>query len=285
MLEIDVLKRFYSDAGEMEFKPRLKIKKGTLSVLFGKSGSGKTTLLRMIAGLTMPDAGSIIYEGALWTGNGRAHKAPQERNLGFVSQDFSLFTHLTVEGNVLYACKDIKEAERLLDITGLAGLRDRRVNSLSGGQKQRVAFARALAKKPDILLLDEPMSALDNETRAVIRAELDAAVKRGITVIMVTHDVPDIFKLADRVFVIESGVIAREGTPAEVFINRVTSNKFVFTGEIMSIEKADAINIIMVTSEEGATEVVVTDDEAGLLRTGDRVLVAAKAFQPVLMKI
>jgi molybdate transport system ATP-binding protein len=129
------------------------------------------------------------------------------------------------------------------------------------------------------------MSALDNETRAVIRAELDAAVKRGITVIMVTHDVPDIFKLADRVFVIESGVIAREGTPAEVFINRVTSNKFVFTGEIMSIEKADAINIIMVTSEEGATEVVVTDDEAGLLRTGDRVLVAAKAFQPVLMKI
>jgi molybdate transport system ATP-binding protein len=285
MLDINVVKKFHSFSGEIEFKPNLTVKKGSLSVFFGRSGSGKTTLLRMIAGLTAPDSGEISCGGILWSSGDRLHKTPQDRNIGFVSQDLSLFAHLTVEENVFFANNDKNEAERLINVTGLSGLRKRHPAGLSGGQKQRVAFVRALAKKPGILLLDEPMSSLDNETRAVIRAELETAVNRGITVIMVTHDVPDIFKLADTVFVIESGLISRVGSPTEVFISRITSNKFVFTGEVLSVEKADVINIITVTSEDGATEVVATDDEASSLNPGDRVLVAAKAFQPVLIKI
>jgi molybdate transport system ATP-binding protein len=285
MLEISVSKKFYSDSGDLEFRPELKIAKGAFSVIFGRSGSGKTTLLRMIAGLAVPDSGKISYEGKLWTGDEELIVTPQGRNIGFVSQDFSLFPHMTVEENVLYASADADEAQRLIVSTGLDGLRGRRTDRLSGGQKQRVAFSRALAKKPDMLLLDEPMSALDNETKEVLRFELRAAVKRGITVIMVTHDIAEIFNLAERVFVIEAGKIAREGTPGEIFINRMTSNKFAFTGEIVSIEKADIMNIITVSSAEGATEVATTDEEASGLRRGDTVLVAAKAFQSILMKI
>jgi molybdate transport system ATP-binding protein len=285
MLEINVVKKLHSDAGDIEFKPRLNIVKGTFNMLFGKSGSGKTTLLRMIAGITEPDGGDISYESESWIRGGVVVTAPQDRNIGFVSQDFSLFSHMTVEENVYYACRDKNEADRLIEASGLGAMRKEHADRLSGGQKQRVAFSRALARKPGLLLLDEPMSSLDRETRSVMRAELKSAAMRGITIVMVTHDVAEIFALAEKVFVIEAGIIAREGTPTEIFINKTTSNKFAFTGEVVSIEKADAVNIVTISSGERAVEIVVSGSEAARLHPGDTVLAAAKAFQPILIKM
>jgi molybdate transport system ATP-binding protein len=285
MLEINVVKKFHSDAGDIEFRPRLNIAAGTFNMLFGKSGSGKTTLLRMIAGLAEPDAGDISSEGKSWTDKGRVITAPQDRNIGFVSQDFSLFGHMTVEENVYYACGDKKEADRLIEASGLSALRKKHADRLSGGQKQRVAFSRAMARKPGLLLLDEPMSALDGETRCVMRTELKSAAGRGVTIVMVTHDVAEIFALAEKVFVIESGIIAREGTPAEIFINSMTPNKFALTGEVVRVEKNGAVNVVTVSSGESAAEIVVSRFEAAQLHPGDTVLVAAKDFRPVLIKM
>jgi molybdate transport system ATP-binding protein len=278
MLEINVVKKFHSDAGDIEFRPRLNIAEGTFNMIFGKSGSGKTTLLRMIAGLAEPDSGDILSEGESWTRNGRVIIAPQNRNIGFVSQDFSLFGHMTVEENVYYACNDKNEADRLIKSSGLSALRKKNTGSLSGGQKQRVAFSRAMARKPGLLLLDEPMSALDGETRSVMRAELKSAAGRGVTIVMVTHDVAEIFELGEKVFVIESGIIAREGTPAETFINSMDSNKFTFTGKVVRVEEADAVYVATVSSGERVTEIVISGAEAARLHSGDTVLVEAKAL-------
>jgi molybdate transport system ATP-binding protein len=129
------------------------------------------------------------------------------------------------------------------------------------------------------------MSALDGETRCVMRTELKSAAGRGVTIVMVTHDVAEIFALAEKVFVIESGIIAREGTPAEIFINSMTPNKFALTGEVVRVEKNGAVNVVTVSSGESAAEIVVSRFEAAQLHPGDTVLVAAKDFRPVLIKM
>jgi molybdate transport system ATP-binding protein len=183
-----------------------------VTVLFGASGSGKTTLLRLLAGLERPDSGSIVFRGRPWES-----LAPQQRRAGFLFQDYALFPHLTVAENVAYAAPPATAAG-LMEAFGLDDLADRLPHAISGGQQQRTALARALAAGPELLLLDEPLSALDAPTRLRMRYELRRLLLAGgVPSIVVTHDRMEAVALGDTLAVMVEGQIRQVGPVREVF--------------------------------------------------------------------
>ena len=204
MIHIDIKK----DLKDFSLNISLDINSGEFLALQGKSGSGKTTLFRIIAGLEKAK-GEIVVDKKVWQ-NEKISLPPQKREIGFVFQDYALFENMTVLENLLFVKKDIKLANHLLKITELETLKNRYPANLSGGQKQRVSLARAMMKKPKILLLDEPLSALDMDMRLKLQNEVRALHNEfGTTTIMVSHDIAEIYKLADRLAVIENGKIVR----------------------------------------------------------------------------
>ncbi len=199
----------------------LSIGKGECVALLGPSGCGKTTTLRTIAGFIHPQAGDVRISGQSCIG-----LLPNKRNVGLVFQDYALFPHMTVAQNVSYGLRMRKrshaESEKLvnqfLDMVQLGHVKDRMPQSLSGGQRQRVALARALVIKPDILLLDEPLGALDRKLRDQMQVELKQLQKQlGVTTIIVTHDQEEALSLADRVAVMFGGAIREIGTPQSLY--------------------------------------------------------------------
>jgi molybdate transport system ATP-binding protein len=198
--------------------------------LVGPSGAGKTTVLRAIAGLVKPRQGRISLNGhVLFDAAARVDEPPEERRVGLVFQEYALFPHMTVAQNVGYAGR--AHVADLLDRFGIAHLARARPRELSGGERQRVALARALARQPDVLLLDEPLSALDAHTRAGIRAELKQILDGlGLPVLLVTHDFQDATVLADHVAVVVEGRILQLGTPAELIARPADAFVAAFTG-------------------------------------------------------
>lgn len=196
-----------------------------VTVLFGESGSGKTTVLRCLAGLERPEAGQIVFRGDVWfDGTTKTFLPSRNRNIGFVPQDYALFPHLTVAGNIGYGLAELPPGERDARVTeslgwlGLDGLGARLPRELSGGQQQRVALARAAVRRPKLLLLDEPLSALDSPTRLRLRGELRQWLARlCIPTVLVTHDRTEALALADRIVVLAGGRIQQSGGAAEVF--------------------------------------------------------------------
>lgn len=185
-------------------------------VLFGPSGAGKTTLLRLIAGLERPDSGSIVFRGQEWFG--ARSLEPQQRRAGFLFQDYALFPHLTAEANVGFGARDRARAERLIRAFELENLRAHFPRQLSGGQQQRVALARALAADPALLLLDEPLSALDAASRTRTRQDLRRMLlESGVPSIVVTHDRAEAIALGDWIAVMIDGVIRQTGPVRDVF--------------------------------------------------------------------
>lgn len=212
-----------------------EIEKGQLVGLLGPSGSGKTTILRMIAGLETPDAGDIIIEGV------RVNDlAAGKRGIGFVFQSYALFRHMTVYENIAFGLKvqklnplEIKERVlELIELIGLKGLEKRYPHQLSGGQRQRVAFARALAPRPHLLLLDEPFAAIDAKVRKELRAWLREMVKRlNITSIFVTHDQEEAVEIADEIIVTNKGRVEQKGSPIVIYKAPKTPFVAQFIGE------------------------------------------------------
>ncbi|MCU1612644.1 MAG: modC [Frankiales bacterium] len=210
--------------GELTVDVGLSVGDGEVLTVLGPNGAGKSTLLRVLAGLLRPDGGRVEVGSEVWD-DGDVHLPPHRRSVGMVFQDHLLFPHLTVTENVAFGLRSRgtrRSAARAtaiswLDRVGLAGLGERRPGQLSGGQSQRAALARALAGDPRMLLLDEPLSALDARTRLTVRAELrrHLADFPGSTV-MVTHDPVDAMALAGRVVVVEDGRVVQEGSPADV---------------------------------------------------------------------
>ena len=184
--------------------------------IVGPSGAGKSTVLRAIAGLLRPESGRVALDDDVWFDSGtRVDRAPEDRSVGMVFQQYALFPHLSVRKNVEFGGKE--RAAELLERFGIAHLARARPAQLSGGERQRVALARALARSPKVLLLDEPLSALDPQTRDVVRAELVGHLDRlALPTLLVSHDVADAIALADRVGVIRDGRIIQLGTPAEL---------------------------------------------------------------------
>jgi len=187
-----------------------------VTVLFGPSGAGKTTLLRLIAGLERPDSGSILFRGREWFG--AACLEPQARRASFLFQDYALFPHLTVAGNVAFGSRSREKTAQIVEAFGLSELSGRLPRALSGGQQQRVALARALAADPALLLLDEPLSALDAATRVRMRQELRRALlASSVPALVVTHDRTEAIALGDWIAVMVDGAIRQTGPVQEVF--------------------------------------------------------------------
>lgn len=223
MLEIDVKRMMLTSDGEYELHIKADINEHELLCVFGKSGAGKTTLLRMIAGLTRPKEGLIRFNGNTWFDSSKGiNLPPQKRNIGYMFQNYALFPNMNVERNIRFGQKEKNDTEinKLLRIFDLEALRTQHIDKLSGGQKQRVALARALASHPSILLLDEPLSALDMEMRIALQQEISKAHEMwGVLTVLVSHDVDEVFALATKVMMIRNGGITKYGMPGEVFSN------------------------------------------------------------------
>ncbi|NCO01655.1 MAG: ATP-binding cassette domain-containing protein [Epsilonproteobacteria bacterium] len=281
MIKIDINKKLHGANGEMDLVVNLDITQGDFVALAGQSGSGKTTLLRILAGLE--DAtGTIKVGDEVWL-EGKKALPSQKRKIGFVFQDYALFPNMSVEENLLFVQKDKELADKLLALTELSELRDRLPNTLSGGQKQRVSLCRAMMNKPKILLMDEPLSALDPKMRTKLQHEILTLHKEfGTTTIMVSHDPSEIYRLASRVVVLNLGEIINDGTPKDVLLKTSGSQKFSFEGELLDIVKVDVINIAIVSIGQQLVEVVVSDDEVNSLIIGQSVSVSTKAFSPMI---
>jgi putative spermidine/putrescine transport system ATP-binding protein/spermidine/putrescine transport system ATP-binding protein len=210
-------------------KMDLEIPEGSLVTLLGPSGCGKTTLLRMLAGLETPTQGDIYIRGK------RINDTPiHQRNLGMIFQNYALFPHKTIFENVAFGLKYrgaskselVKKVGKALEMVRLPGVGDRMPSQLSGGQQQRIALARAIVVEPDVLLMDEPLSALDENLREDMRREIDNLQQDlGVTTIFVTHDQREALSMSDKVVVMKDGFVQQQGTPEEVYNNSV--NHFV----------------------------------------------------------
>lgn len=289
MLRVDVQKSLTSPSGVFTIDVRLEVEQNGIATLFGNSGAGKTTLLRMIAGLTIPDRGSIAVEGETWFDSSRnIFRPPQARNVGFVFQDYALFPNMTIRENLEYAAigSDGPWLNRLLELTGLAPMQAHMPNELSGGQKQRVALARALVRRPKVLLLDEPFAALDTEMRVKLQDEIMTAMRElPMSTVMVSHDLSEVFKMSRRVYILENGASVRHGTPMEVFGQQKLSGQFRFTGEVVAIEPQDIVFIVSVIVGNNIVKVMATADEVNDLRVGNWLVLISKAFNPLLIKV
>jgi molybdate transport system ATP-binding protein len=282
MLNLNIHKQLYGTTGQMMLTVDLEIKKGDFIALAGESGSGKTTLLRILAGLEEAK-GCITIESEVWLDDAKV-VSPQRREIGFVFQDYALFNNMSVEENLLYVQKDHTLAKKLLEITGLWTLRERMPVTLSGGQKQRVSLARAMMKRPKLLLMDEPLSALDPAMRTRLQNEILALHKEfNTTTIMVSHDPSEIYRLASRVVVLQHGKIIQDGSPKEVLLKRRGLAKFSFEGELLDIIKVDVIDVAIVAIGTQLVEIVITTKEAQDLEIGSRVSVSTKAFAPTIV--
>ena len=236
-----------------------------VTALFGPSGSGKTTVLRVLAGLDRT-RGSVRFGDEMWD-DGRVFVPPRRRGTGYLVQEHALFPHLSVRDNVAYGLHALRPVDRRVRVeesltaAGAAHLAGRHVPELSGGEAQRVALARALAPRPRLLLLDEPLSALDAPTRARLRADLRSVlVAQGVPTVVVTHDRAEALALADRVVVVVDGTVRQTGTPQEVF------------------DRPADPDVVRVVGVETAVPGRVIGDERGLLsvRVGERVLTSAE---------
>ncbi|MEA3370662.1 MAG: ATP-binding cassette domain-containing protein [Campylobacterota bacterium] len=284
MITVDIHKKLHGSSGEMDLDVKLEIKEGDFVALSGESGSGKTTLLRILAGLEEAK-GSLKIEDETWLDNKRSLPT-QKREIGFVFQDYALFPNMSVEENLLYVNADRELAEQLLEITELSELKKRLPNTLSGGQKQRVSLCRALMNRPKLLLMDEPLSALDPIMRTKLQNEILQLHKEfKTTTIMVSHDPSEIYRLSNRVIVLNQGKVINDGVAKDVLLKTTGSQKFSFEGELLDIHKVDVIYIAIIAIGQQLVEVVVSQDEVNNLRVGDLVSISTKAFTPTITSL
>lgn len=286
MIDVSIKKQLHAATGHFDLELDLQIEKGSFVSIFGKSGAGKTSFLKLLAGLMKPESGEIKVKDQTWFNHLKnIHLPPQKRNIGFVFQDYALFPNMTVKENLVYAShhKNPKMIEELIEVSGLGELVQRKPEFLSGGQKQRVAVARALAQKPDILILDEPLSALDIEMRHELQEYILTLHKQfELTTILISHDIGEIVKMSDELIIIEKGKIKEKGKPKTLLFKSNVSGKFQLTGEILNIEKQDFLTIFTVLSGQEIVKVVGEEGDSHRFKIGDTVLLAAMAFSPVM---
>jgi len=281
------IKGLYKDWKEFSLKNiDLEIKEGEYFVILGPTGAGKTLALEMIAGFHSPDKGEI------WIGGQNLTDAPPEdRNIGFIYQDYSLFPHLDVKENVEFGLKlkkvskdKIEEKTRdIMELLGISHLSHRQPSTLSGGEQQKVAIARAMVVNPRVLLLDEPLSALDSKTQDRLRDELkQLSEKQGLTMIHVTHDRVEAMALGDRIGVLMDGKLRQVGTPQQIFHRPLNEEIASFVG-IDNIYEGESriengiarinlgeLKIEAITGKEGKIKLCVRPEEITILRKGSR---------------
>jgi molybdate transport system ATP-binding protein len=273
--------------GDLELDVELRVERGECLALAGPSGAGKTSILRVAAGLLHPAYGRVEANGTTWLNTERGIDVPAERRrCGYVFQDYALFPHLSAWQNVAYPLRGLPRAERrhraleLLGRFGLAERADARPRTLSGGERQRVAVARALARTPDVLLLDEPLSALDARTRADAARELGALLRESeAPALLVTHDFAEAAQLGDRVGIVDRGRVVQEGTASQLAAAPRSAFVADFTGAVVltGTARPGAGGVTEVALDGGGT---VTSLDAGEGRVAVSVYPWEIAIEP-----
>jgi molybdate transport system ATP-binding protein len=290
MISLKLHKPLHGAQGAFDLAVETQIAQGEFVALYGASGAGKTTLLRCLAGLDKPQHGYLQVHDAVWVDTSKSIFMPtQARRVGYMFQDYALFPNMTVRQNLEFALRkgqNKKRVDDLIEMMNLGELAQRKPASLSGGQQQRTALARALAAEPSLLLLDEPFAALDVAMRTHLQDELLRLQHQfGLTTLMVSHDVGEVYKLASRVLVLQQGQITQQGAPAQVFNTGKTSGKFRFTGEVLQIAPMDVMYALTILVGQQIVHVVATQQEITDLHVGDQVLLVSKAFNPMVFKL
>ena len=298
-LELKEIKKSFTEGEAVLDNISLEISKGEFITLLGSSGCGKTTTLRIIAGLEQPDAGSVWLDGREVTG-----LEPNQRNVNTVFQNYALFPHMNVAENIGYGLKlkkvpksEIrKKVSQMLELVQLEGYEKRKPSELSGGQKQRVAIARALVNNPKVLLLDEPLGALDLQLRRAMQIELKHLQKKlGITFIYITHDQEEAINMSDRIAVMRDGRIEQIGTPDEIYNHPKTSYVATFVGNANILHGvAESIQGQNAIVKIGNDKVIVkletsqqnTEDTGGKqhLAAGEKVTLAVRSENILLQE-
>lgn len=263
MVNLSLQKQLHTAEGALVFHLELTLEKGAFVSLYGASGAGKTSILRMLAGFMRPDSGRIHVEGTSWFDSSRKiNVSPQRRNAGIVFQDYALFPNMNVRENIAFALKKetpYEIVDELLEVTALTKLAERKPQGLSGGQQQRVALARAIAQQPALLLLDEPLSAIDRELRRSLQETLQEVHQRyHLTTLMVSHDVEEIVKLSDKVVHIAHGTGVTYDTPAS----------------FLEQQNGDVVDVKELNGKTYVTVLVENNGVKGKLNIGDKVRVA-----------
>ncbi len=298
-LELKEIKKSFTEGEAVLDNISLEISKGEFITLLGSSGCGKTTTLRIIAGLEQPDAGSVWLDGREVTG-----LEPNQRDVNTVFQNYALFPHMNVAENIGYGLKlkkvpksEIrKKVSQMLELVQLEGYERRKPSELSGGQKQRVAIARALVNNPKVLLLDEPLGALDLQLRRAMQIELKHLQKKlGITFIYITHDQEEAINMSDRIAVMKDGRIEQIGTPDEIYNHPKTSYVATFVGNANILHgAAESIQGQNAIVKIGNDKVIVkletsqqnTEDTGGKqhLAAGEKVTLAVRSENILLQE-
>lgn len=297
-LELKNIKKSFQEGEDVLESICLTAKKGEFVTLLGSSGCGKTTTLRIIAGLEQPDSGQVFLDGKDVTS-----LEPNQRNVNTVFQNYALFPHMNVADNIGYGLKLKKtpkaeisrRVKEMLELVQLSGFEKRKPSELSGGQRQRVAIARALVNNPEVLLLDEPLGALDLQLRRAMQHELKRLQKKlGITFIYITHDQEEAINMSDTIAVMNHGRFEQIGTPDEIYNHPKTSyvatfvgNANILTGVVENIgteETGDTSKMITVRTDAGKVKVSMNNanitaesDKEYLLQKGEKVTIAVRS--------
>ena len=295
-LELKEIKKSFTEGEAVLDNISVEISKGEFITLLGSSGCGKTTTLRIIAGLEQPDAGSVWLDGREVTG-----LEPNQRDVNTVFQNYALFPHMNVAENIGYGLKlkkvpksEIrKKVSQMLELVQLEGYEKRKPSELSGGQKQRVAIARALVNNPKVLLLDEPLGALDLQLRRAMQIELKHLQKKlGITFIYITHDQEEAINMSDRIAVMKDGRIEQIGTPDEIYNHPKTSHVATFVGNANILHGvAESIQgenaIVKIGNDRVNVKLETSQQDTGVkqyLSAGEKVTLAVRSENILLQE-
>jgi molybdate transport system ATP-binding protein len=282
MIDFALHKNLHTAYGEMQLNIECRIEHGEFIGLYGASGAGKTSVLRMLAGLMQPDNGYIKVNEAIWFDDKqRMNVAPQQRKIGFVFQDYALFPNMSVRENIAFALHKHERAtivDELLELTGLGMFADKKIQTLSGGQMQRVALARAIAKKPQLLLLDEPLSAIDNNMRAQLQTTLLEVHKRfALTTILVSHDTDEMIRLTDKIIHLEHGKVEQYTTASAFFLNGYDVQTL--TGNVVSVYR-DSI-VVLISNRI----VKIASMQTVNFKPGEKIELIYQNTEPVIRKL
>lgn len=289
MIKIDIKLPINTAKGKKQLELNTCLKANEITAIFGESGAGKTTLLKIIAGLIKPEFGRIEVGDELWLDTQKnINLAIQKRKIGFVFQDYALFPNMSVKENISYAATSKQKVEELLSLMNLENLAKMYPKNLSGGQAQRVALARALAREPQILLLDEPLSALDFKMRSFLQDELVKILQHfKITTLLVSHDLAEIYKLSHRILELSDGKIIKDARTNEFFTSSNLSAKLRLSATLLEIKKSDILMIFTLLLNQDIVKITLSEEE--FLRTykdvkiGDTLLLSIKAFNPIIV--
>ncbi|EGO3171600.1 sulfate/molybdate ABC transporter ATP-binding protein [Campylobacter coli] len=289
MIKIDIKLPINTAKGKKQLELNTCLKANEITAIFGESGAGKTTLLKIIAGLIKPEFGRIEVGDELWLDTQKnVNLAIQKRKIGFVFQDYALFPNMSVKENISYAATSKQKVEELLSLMNLENLAKIYPKNLSGGQAQRVALARALAREPQILLLDEPLSALDFKMRSFLQDELVKILQHfKITTLLVSHDLAEIYKLSHRILELSDGKIIKDARINEFFTSSNLSAKLRLSATLLEIKKSDILVVLTLLLNQDIIKITLSEEEFLKayqdVKIGDTLLLSIKAFNPIIV--